>query len=100
MKKVSTNVRTLKKHQAENVNFYIGQITHLQNRLTARGREAEDAKLKAERLSELLALAGQNRTRRTPSSNSRNPSGQKLAAKGRRSNSNSNLSNSNTFYDV
>ena len=101
MKNVSTKVRTLKKHQVDNVNFYIGQITHLQNRLAASGREAEEAKLKAERLSELLALAGQNRTRRmTPSSNSRNPSGQKLPAKGRRSNSNSNLSNSNTFYDV
>ena len=107
MKKVSTNVRTLKKHQAENVNFYIGQITRLQNRLTARGREAENAKLKAERLTELLAFAQQNQGRRTPSSNTRIANGKKRrisparvpAKGGRRFNSNSNLSNSNTFYD-
>jgi len=110
MKKVSTNVHTLKKHQAENVNFYIGQITHLQNRLTARGREAENAKLKAERLSKLLVLAEQNRGRRvTPSGNGRIANGKKRriasparvpAKGGRRLNSNSNLSNSNTFYNV
>ena len=108
MKKVSTNVRTLKKHQAENVNFYIGQITHLQNRLTARGREAENAKLKAERLTELLAFAQQNRGGRvTSSSNTRIANSKKRrfspvrpAKGGRRLNSNSNLSNSNTFYDV
>lgn len=101
MKKVSTNVHTLKKHQAENVNFYIGQITHLQNKLAARGREAENAKLKAERLTELLAFAQQNRGGRVTSSNARIANSKKRPAKGaRRSNSNSNLSNSNTFYDV
>ncbi len=86
IKKASDNARALKTHQAENVNFYISQITQLQDRLAERGREAEASKMKAEHLTKLLSIAERNRIR--------------LRSRGRSSGSNSNSSSNSVYYDT